>query len=332
MIRFLDREAEITTRYGGGFVHSIDGIAGEIADGRSPRLVLLRQRDRVPARRRRGRGPRRRPDLVGLPRLDRRDRDPGGGRLVARAVPAGLEPDDERLAGDRRVPRARARPATRSPSGWPTRGVEASMATGDAEAAGRGCWSGPGSAVRADPLAGRARRGPATSGVFARFDADGGRLEARAAGPGRRRGARPLGAGAGLVAGMRDGEEPATWLVTGTDAAGVERAAELLDADDLAHRYAVAADGSRRAGPGAGDWSGMRSPLAYAPRPGPLARASARRRDRLPRLARGGRLRLLEPDRARRRRRRPSSSPGSPPGAARRARRRGALGARRSGS
>ena len=35
VIRFLDREAEITTRYGGGFVQSIDGIAGRVGDGRS---------------------------------------------------------------------------------------------------------------------------------------------------------------------------------------------------------------------------------------------------------------------------------------------------------
>ena len=30
MIRFLDREAEITTRYGGGFVQSINGTAGGV--------------------------------------------------------------------------------------------------------------------------------------------------------------------------------------------------------------------------------------------------------------------------------------------------------------
>ena len=29
VIRFLDREAEITTRYGGGFVQSIDGVSGQ---------------------------------------------------------------------------------------------------------------------------------------------------------------------------------------------------------------------------------------------------------------------------------------------------------------
>ena len=34
VIRFLDREAEITTRYGGGFVQSIDGLAGAEEDGR----------------------------------------------------------------------------------------------------------------------------------------------------------------------------------------------------------------------------------------------------------------------------------------------------------
>ena len=34
VIRFLDREAEITTRYGGGFVQSIDGLAGTESGGR----------------------------------------------------------------------------------------------------------------------------------------------------------------------------------------------------------------------------------------------------------------------------------------------------------
>ena len=34
VIRFLDREADITTRYGGGFVQSIDGLAGAERGGR----------------------------------------------------------------------------------------------------------------------------------------------------------------------------------------------------------------------------------------------------------------------------------------------------------
>ena len=70
----------------------------------------------------------------------------------------------------------------------------------------------------------------------------------------------------------------------------------------------------------------MRSPIAYAPRPGPLGRRERARRERLPRLARGGRVRLLEPDRARRRRPRRSRSPGSPPERAGALLRGGALG------
>src|SRR5918996_5509893 len=35
VMRFLDGEADITTRYGGGFVQSIDGVEGTERDGRS---------------------------------------------------------------------------------------------------------------------------------------------------------------------------------------------------------------------------------------------------------------------------------------------------------
>src|SRR5689334_7100128 len=35
VLRLLDRSAEITTRYGGGFVQSIDGLAGGSSSGRS---------------------------------------------------------------------------------------------------------------------------------------------------------------------------------------------------------------------------------------------------------------------------------------------------------
>ena len=120
-------------------------------------------------------------------------------------------------------------------------GVEVSAS--GAEAAGPRLLVGPWARVRADPIAARLDDGPATSGVFARFERDGDRwtLAAldRAARP-----SRMLAAGAGLVAGLRRGDEPATWLVTGTDAAGAERAARLLDADALAQRYAVATDGA----------------------------------------------------------------------------------------
>ena len=34
VLRFVDRSADITTRYGGGFVQSIDGLAGSEEAGR----------------------------------------------------------------------------------------------------------------------------------------------------------------------------------------------------------------------------------------------------------------------------------------------------------
>jgi hypothetical protein len=48
-----------------------------------------------------------------------------------------------------------------------------------------------------------------------------------------------LGRGAGLVAAVRDGEAPPTWVVSGVDDAGVAAAADALDAEALEDRYAV---------------------------------------------------------------------------------------------
>ena len=52
-MRLLQRNFEVKTRYGGGFVQSIDGVAGGREGGRAGRLVLLRQRHRGRRRRRR---------------------------------------------------------------------------------------------------------------------------------------------------------------------------------------------------------------------------------------------------------------------------------------
>ena len=88
-MRLLQRNAHVTTRFGGKFVQSINGVAGRPATGGDPvRLVLLRQRHRERRRRDRDPRPRRRPRLVGLPRLERRDGHAGRRRFVPRAVRA----------------------------------------------------------------------------------------------------------------------------------------------------------------------------------------------------------------------------------------------------
>lgn len=99
-------------------------------------------------------------------------------------------------------------------------------------------------AIRRDHALRLLDRGPQTSGVYARFADDGASLELLdPAGEVVRR----LGAGAGLVAATRLGEQVPTWAVTGTDAAGVAAAAEALVADRLRNRFAVAIE------PGGGD-------------------------------------------------------------------------------
>ena len=88
--------------------------------------------------------------------------------------------------------------------------------------------------------------GPRYSGVYARFSADGGTLTLL---DGAGRAVRTLGAGAGLVAATRYGEQAPVWLVTGTNAAGVDLAADALRESELRNRFALALEPSGMAQP-----------------------------------------------------------------------------------
>ncbi len=94
--------------------------------------------------------------------------------------------------------------------------------------------------VRADAAARKLEQGPGQSGVFARpvSRADGYALELLDA---QGRAARTLGPGSGIVAATRFEEQQPTWVVSGTNAAGVERAVALIDSTALRDRFAVAA-------------------------------------------------------------------------------------------
>ena len=101
---------------------------------------------------------------------------------------------------------------------------------------------GPWAAIRSDPAAAQLEGGPARSGVYAKFESAGGggyRLEALDADGDP---ARALGADAGLVAATRRLEEAPVWIVTGVGKAGVAEAARLLNEADLRDHYAVAAE------------------------------------------------------------------------------------------
>jgi hypothetical protein len=242
VLRLIDREAEITTRYGGGFVHSIDEVAGELADGRSSDWFFFVngvESDRGAAE----------VAVRGGDRIWWDYRDWTNALRTPAVVGSWPEPFAQASAGDDRLP---VRVVCEDPQApcqevaerlgeeGVDAGVEAAAARADRTAPALRILVGPWRAIDDDPAAAQLDAGPQTSGVFARFTSGprGWRLLAldTAARPSAR-----LGDGAGLVAAVRDGDEPPTWLVTGTDLDGVEEAVSLLDDAQLARRYAVAA-------------------------------------------------------------------------------------------
>ena len=237
VIRFLDREAEITTRYGGGFVQSIDGISGELDAGRSldwfffvngiesPRGgadVQVRGGDRIWWDYRDWTAAMRAPAVVGSwPEPFAQASTPAADRssveVDCAAAATACDQVTERLEAE---------------------GVRTTAAP-DAGELPR-LLVGPWPRIGGDRVADDLGRGPATSGVFARFERGrGGAWELEEL---DRTGAvsRSVGAGAGLVAALRPGDGPPTWLITGTDARGVARAASTLAEEELENRYAVA--------------------------------------------------------------------------------------------
>jgi hypothetical protein len=83
--------------------------------------------------------------------------------------------------------------------------------------------------------------GPGSSGIYAKFSR--GQLELLDS---TGHVARTLGSRAGLVAATAQLSSPPTWLITGTDAAGVAAAAASLNARSLRDRFALAVRGDQR--------------------------------------------------------------------------------------
>jgi hypothetical protein len=100
---------------------------------------------------------------------------------------------------------------------------------------------GPWARLRSDPAAALVEAGPEESGVFAEFERRGAGYDLvglDAAG----NASHEFGPEAGLVAATRRYEGPPVWLVTGATAAAVQTAAGLLDSAKLRDHYAVATE------------------------------------------------------------------------------------------
>ncbi len=111
-----------------------------------------------------------------------------------------------------------------------------------------GRWAG----IHGDPSVTSIESGPRTSGVYARFAPSGQTLTLLAGDGGT---TATLAAGAGLIAALKDNESAIVWVVTGTDEAGVARAAQAFDQGSLEDHFAlaVASTGAHLPVPGAGE-------------------------------------------------------------------------------
>jgi hypothetical protein len=97
------------------------------------------------------------------------------------------------------------------------------------------------SELRAMPAAHMIEQGPGSSGVYARLPATGASITVLDS---EGQPVRTLYSGSGLIAATRSTGEDPVWIVTGTDGAGVLLAAHALDSADLHSRFALALESS----------------------------------------------------------------------------------------
>lgn len=233
VMRMLERNAKITTAYGGGFVQSIDGLAGGggqdwfyyvngVEAQKGAAETKLHSRDRV--------------------WWDRHDWS--ATEDIPAVVGSFPEPFVDGYGGHRYPLRIECT----QPASKPCSAVEQVFAGYKLVASLGGMelsqynlslrvLVGPYATLMQDPAAAQLAEGVGASGVYARFEDHGTRL-ALLDQSGRV--VRTAGAGAGLVAATRFRGQPPVWLVTGTDAAGAAAAVQAFNAATLDEHFAVA--------------------------------------------------------------------------------------------
>jgi hypothetical protein len=235
-MRVLDESADIETRYGGGFVQSLDGLEGRAGSRSSDWFYFV---NGIAAERGAAEFEVRPGDRMWWDYRDWTDAmdvnavvgsfpAPIKGGYDGRRWPVELgcsDPDGEACATVRQKLAAE--------------GIEVTAAGGDdALRVLVGDWQ----TVSSDPDSPPLESAPSASGVFARFS-----VEARATSltalDVRARPVETYGPGTGLIAAYRRGDGPPVWVVTGTDSAGADLASRALDEESLANRYAALVTG-----------------------------------------------------------------------------------------
>ncbi len=236
VMRVLDRSADISTRYGGGFVQAIGGVEAQERFGHSTDWFFyvngveasVGAADYT---------------LHGGERIWWDYRDWSAAMQVPAVVGSWPQPFAGGYEGRRRAVSVECLGGEAS-CGEVRRALNragADVSPGSPSGAIRvlvGRWT----RVREDPAAAQIEEGPQVSGVFADFTRRGGSFDLQGLDEAGKP-ARDFGPGAGLVAATRRGEAPPVWVVSGVTAGGVRAAAGLLDSADLRDHYAVATEG-----------------------------------------------------------------------------------------
>ncbi len=243
VMRVLEGEAEVETRYGGGFVKAIEGSEETRREGRPYDWFFFVDGVESPI----GAADY---DLRGSERIWWDYRDWSATNRVPAVVGSWPAPFTDGYEGKAHPVaiecEGRAEACATVRAALEAEGVE--VANGAPDGAIRvlvGVWA----QLREDPAAALIEDGPEESGVYADFEQGAGGQGVgggfRLVGLGRDGDpARDLGPDAGLVAATRRYEAPPVWVVTGGTPAAVQAAAWLLDAAHLRDHYAVAsADG-----------------------------------------------------------------------------------------
>jgi hypothetical protein len=239
VMRALEANADVETRFGGGFVHAIDGVAEGERDGDPYDWFFFVDGVESP---------------VGAADVDLEDnervwwdhRDWSAASHVPAVVGSWPAPFINGVAGKHyRVElECEGGGSACATAGAALEDEGVKLSTGRAKRAIR-MLVGPWTSLRQDPAASLLEDGPAESGIYADFvpgmrgqfgllalDEDG--AEAREFGP-----------GAGLLAATSRYGGPPVWLVTGGTAAAVREAAAALNAEHLRDHYAVAIEGGK---------------------------------------------------------------------------------------
>ena len=238
MSLLLRNEKLVTTKYGGGFVQSIDGISGGQEAGGDP-IDWFYYVNGIEAAKGAAATNVHPGDHVWWDRHDWSQTD-----HIPAVVGSFPEPFLNGLEGKRLPVRVECAAAQSDPCRTVLArlrglGVPAAVA---AIGSGAGPYAlqvvvGQWTAVHGDPSVQSIERGPRASGIYARFGTNGQALTLL---DGRGRPTSTLTAGAGLIAATKDVEGAIVWVVSGTDEAGTKSAAHVFDQSTLEDHFAVA--------------------------------------------------------------------------------------------